>query len=146
MVSLTGGVSLTDSHPSRRRCAKSADHRDACLPIGGDGGYTSTVRTNLAAAVGCSKNSDSAAAGGEEILPRIHEAILRIEAGERPIHEARLRIEAGGDRTLILNTQLLTVSVQPGRVMVTPGYSETPKVRTPLPTDTSHHVPTSLRL
>ena len=42
MVSLTGGVSLTDSHPSRRRCAKSADHRDACLPIGGDGGYTST--------------------------------------------------------------------------------------------------------
>ena len=55
------------------------------------------VRTNLAAAVGCSKNSDSAAAGGEEILP-IHEARLRIEAGERPIHEARLRIEAGGDR------------------------------------------------
>ena len=44
-------------------------------------------------------------------MPRIHEAILRIEAGERPIHEARLRIEAGGDRTLILNTQLLTVAV-----------------------------------
>ena len=67
------------------------------------------VRTNLAAAVGCSKILiDSAAAGGEEILP-IHEARLRIEAGERPIHEARLRIEAGGDRTLILNTQLLTV-------------------------------------
>ena len=40
----------------------------------------------------------------------IHEARLRIEAGERPIHEARLRIEAGGDRTLILNTQLLTVA------------------------------------
>ena len=40
----------------------------------------------------------------------IHEARLRIEAGERPIHEARLRIEAGGDRTLILNTQLLTLT------------------------------------
>ena len=42
------------------------------------------------------------------LLAEIHEAILRIEAGDRPIRYVTLRIEAGGNRTPILNTQLLT--------------------------------------